>query len=161
MATKISAGILPYRISDRSLEVLLVHPGGPFWAKRDEGAWSIAKGEVDEGEDKLKAAIREFREETGFAVDGEFIALAPVRQSGGKWVHAWAIERDFDVARVASNTFAMEWPPRSGKEQHFAEVDRAQWFPLPEALKRVLGGQRGLLEELRERIANRLAPPPA
>jgi predicted NUDIX family NTP pyrophosphohydrolase len=157
---KISAGILPYRAQQGVLEVFLVHPGGPFWKKRDLGAWSIAKGEVEEGEATLHAALREFREETGFAIDGEFIELAPVRQPGGKHVHAWAVHADIDAARISSNTFDIEWPPRSGTRRPFPEVDRAQWFAIPEALERVLRGQRGLIEELQRRIATPAAASP-
>ena len=157
MASKISAGMLPYRFSAGVLEVFLVHPGGPFWTKRDLGAWSIAKGEVEQGEATLHAALREFREETGFAIDGAFIELAPARQPGGKLVHAWAVAADLDAARIVSNTFAIEWPPHSGAQRQFPEVDRARWFAIAQALEHVLRGQRGLIEELQRRIGT----PPA
>jgi predicted NUDIX family NTP pyrophosphohydrolase len=147
MAKKVSAGLLPYRRRGE-LEVFLVHPGGPFWAKKDAGAWSLPKGEIGEGEDPLQAATREFSEETGLPIDGEFRRLEPVKQSGGKVVHAWAIEADFDPSQVRSNLFAMEWPPKSGKTQQFPEVDRVGWFNIPEARKRIIAGQRGFLDQL-------------
>ncbi|HET8772563.1 MAG TPA: NUDIX domain-containing protein [Thermoanaerobaculia bacterium] len=148
MPKKLSAGILLYRRRGGAVEVFLVHPGGPFWAKKDLGAWSIPKGELDEGEDPLAAARREFTEETGFPIDGELRALKPVRQSGGKTVVAWAVEGDCDPAALCSNTFEMEWPPKSGKRQAFPEADRAAWFSLEEARKRILAGQAPFLDEL-------------
>ncbi len=143
-----SAGLLLFRTGERGLEVLLVHPGGPFWARRDAGAWSIPKGEIAEGEDPLRAAIREAREELGVDVDGDFVALTPVRQAGGKLVCAWAVAADFDPATLASNTFEMEWPPKSGRTQTFPEVDRADWFRPDEAKLKILKGQLPLLDEL-------------
>ena len=125
-----------------------MHPGGPFWAKKDLGAWSIPKGEYEEGEDGLAAARREFSEETGFAVDGEFVEVGTVRQAGGKVVTAWAVEGEFDAALLQSNVFEMEWPPRSGRLQEFPEVDRSGWFSMEEARERILKGQVGLLEML-------------
>ena len=148
MPKKQSAGILLYRRRAGELEVLLVHPGGPFWAKKDAGAWSIPKGEVGAGEDPLDVARREFLEETGSAVQGDFAALVPIEQRGGKTVHAWAVEGDFDVATLASNTFSMEWPPRSGRQREFPEVDRAGWFPLPAAREKLLEAQCAFLDEL-------------
>lgn len=148
MASKKSAGLLLYRRHNSTLEVFLVHPGGPFWAKKDDGAWSIPKGEIAEDEDPLEAAKREFYEETGVQIDGDFIALTPVKQAGGKMVYAWAIEADCDAEAIKSNTFSIEWPPRSGKRQEFPEVDRAGWFNLDEARKKILKGQLGLLEKL-------------
>jgi len=130
------------------LEVFLVHPGGPFWSKKDAGAWSVPKGEINEGEDPFEAAKREFTEETGFPIDGEFRPLDPVKQSGGKVVQAWAIEADCDPAQVRSNLFSMEWPPKSGQKKEFPEVDRAQWFNIPEARKRILVAQIGLIDQL-------------
>jgi len=130
------------------MDVLLVHPGGPIWAKRDASAWSIPKGELEAGEDALTAARREFAEELGRGVDGTFIPLSPVRQPGGKVVHAWAVEADFDTSSIASNTFSMEWPPRSGRQQVFPEIDRAEWFPLDVARQKILAGQTPLLDEL-------------
>ena len=130
------------------MEVLLVHPGGPLWARRDEGAWSIPKGEPEAGEDPLTAARREFAEELGRSVDGTFILLTPVRQAGGKVVHAWALESDFDPSSIRSSTFSMEWPPRSGRQQAFPEIDRAEWFPLDVGRRKILAGQAPLLDEL-------------
>ena len=147
MAKKIAAGLLPYRRRGE-LEVFLVHPGGPLWAKKDLGAWSLPKGEVIEGEDLLHAAKREFTEETGFAIDGEFRPLDPVRQSGGKVVHAWAIEADCDAAQIRSNLFTMEWPPKSGNTQEFPEVDRAGWFTIAESRKRILAAQIKFIDQL-------------
>jgi len=144
---KRSAGILLYR-RHAGLEVLLVHPGGPFWKKRDLGAWTIPKGEIAEGEDALAAARRELREETGLATGAEAIALAPRRQAGGKLVLAWAVEGDCDAAAVRSNTFSMEWPPRSGRQVEFPEVDRAEWFAPGEARRRILPAQAGFIDEL-------------
>lgn len=146
MAKKTSAGILLYRLRD-GVEVFLVHPGGPFWAKKDLGAWSLPKGEVEEDEDPRAAAVREFTEETGFAVTGELRALDSVRQSG-KVVHAWAVEGDCDPAQLRSNVFSMEWPPKSGRRQEFAEVDRAAWFPIDEARRRIIPAQSEFLDRL-------------
>jgi predicted NUDIX family NTP pyrophosphohydrolase len=150
--TKQSAGLLVFRAGPDRVEVLLVHPGGPFWAKKDEGAWSIPKGEVGDGEDPLVAARREFREETGFAVGDVARPLAPVRLSSGKIVHAWAVPGDAEPALLRSNTFSMEWPPRSGRSQEFPEVDRAAWFSLAEAKRKITEGQLPFLLEF-ERTA--------
>jgi len=152
-----SAGVLLHRSRD-PVEVLLVHPGGPFWAKKDHGAWSIPKGEFGPDEDPLEAARRELREETGLVVDGPFRPLGQVRQSGGKVVHAWALERDWDPARLQSNTFSLEWPPKSGRIRDFPEVDRAAWFTLLEARERIVPGQRGVLDALAALLET---PPPA
>lgn len=152
MAGSTSAGLLLYRRRP-GLEVFLVHPGGPFWAKKDAGAWSIPKGLIGADETPLAAARREFTEETGGEVDGRFRALTPVTQRGGKVVHAWAIEGDCDPADLRSNLFALEWPPRSGLIQHFPEVDRAAWFPIDEARTRVLAAQAPLLDELAALLA--------
>ena len=149
---KRSAGLLLYRRREGALEVFLVHPGGPYWAKKDLGAWTIPKGEIEEGEDELAAARREFAEETGVRLEGEFRPLAPIRQKGGKTVVAWSIEGDCDAAACASITFSMEWPPRSGKRAEFPEVDRAQWFPMTEARERILEAQVPLLEELENQL---------
>jgi len=151
---KISAGLLLYRKTGGALEVFLVHPGGPFWARKDEGAWSVPKGEFDKGEDALDAAQREFQEETGMAAKGEFHPLKSLRQSGGKMVYAWAVQFDLDAAAVRSNTFSMEWPPRSGKTQEFPEIDRAGWFRIDEARRKILKSQLDLLEQL-EFLASR------
>jgi len=148
MAKRVSAGILLHRVRDGVLEVFLVHPGGPFWRRRDEGAWSIPKGELEEGAEPLATALREFEEETGTALRGEYVPLLPIRQPGGKLVHAWAVEGDLDAATVISNTFSMEWPPRSGRQRSFPEVDRAAWFPLDQARTRIHAGQQGLLDQL-------------
>lgn len=147
MAKKQSAGILLYRMRVGIPEVFLVHPGGPFWARKDAGAWSIPKGEFEEG-DPLAAAKREFLEETGSAIDGTFVTLAPLKQRGGKVVHAWAVEGNINAASVKSNTFSMEWPPRSGRQQEFSEVDRGGWFTIPAAAEKLIAGQRGFLDEL-------------
>jgi predicted NUDIX family NTP pyrophosphohydrolase len=149
MARQKAAGVLLYRLRDSLLEVFLVHPGGPFWRKKDDGAWSIPKGELQEGEDPLEAAKREFQEETGFRPEGDFIALPPLRQAGGKLVHAWAVRGDCDANLIRSNVFSIEWPPRSGKQEKFPEVDRAGWFTLEIAKRKILRSQTGLLEELR------------
>ena len=148
-----SAGLLLYRHTPAGLEVLLVHPGGPFWTKKDDGAWSIPKGEIGDAEDPLAAAIREFAEETGAQPAGDFLPLAPIRQSGGKTVHAWALRSDFDPATLTSNLFSMEWPPRSGRLQQFPEVDRAAWFTLDIAREKILKSQLPLLDDLLRKIA--------
>jgi predicted NUDIX family NTP pyrophosphohydrolase len=145
---KISAGILLFRRRGDAVEVFLVHPGGPYWARKDDGAWSIPKGEVEAGEDHLTRAKLEFAEETGSTVEGSFAPLERVTQAGGKIVHAWAVEGDTDAATIRSNTFSLEWPPGSGKAREFPEVDRAEWFCLPAAREKIISGQRPLLEQL-------------
>ncbi|HLI11866.1 MAG TPA: NUDIX domain-containing protein [Alphaproteobacteria bacterium] len=145
---KESAGLLLYRFKSGRLEVLLVHPGGPFWARKDEGAWSIPKGEAEPGEDLLARAKLEFQEETGAAAEGQFQALTPVRQAGGKRVHAWAVEGELGVDAITSNRFVLEWPPRSGRFREFPEVDRAGWFDLPTARRKLLKSQLPLLDQL-------------
>lgn len=149
---KQSAGLLVYRRREEKIEVLLVHPGGPYWASKDIGAWSIPKGEFTTEEDPLATAIREFQEETGFIPSGEYQALVPTKQSGGKVIHAWALEADFDATSIQSNPFTMEWPPYSGKLQSFPEVDRAEWFALGVAKQKILRGQVNLLEQLEARM---------
>jgi predicted NUDIX family NTP pyrophosphohydrolase len=151
---KRSAGLLLHRRREGALEVLLAHPGGPLWAKRDLGAWSIPKGEIEGADDALAVAIREFREETGCDVSGEFTELTPVRQAGGKVVQAWAIETDVDLSAFTSNVFEMEWPPRSGKRQQFPEIDRAAWLELSGARRKILPGQLPLLDELSKRFGD-------
>ena len=151
MARK-SAGLLLFRRTPAGVEVLLVHPGGPLWAKKDEGAWSIPKGEIDADEDPLAAARREFEEELGSTASGEFIALAPIRQASGKVVHAWAVEADFDPATFTSGMFSMEWPPRSGRQQEFPEVDRAEWFSIDNARRKINKAQIELLDQLANRF---------
>jgi predicted NUDIX family NTP pyrophosphohydrolase len=149
---RISAGLLLYRRTHGAVEVLLAHPGGPFWTRKDLGAWTIPKGEPNKGEELLDAARREFEEEIGVAVDGQFVALAPVRQKGGKLVHAWILESDLDTLRLSSNTFTREWPPRSGKVAEYPEVDRIEWFNLATAWRKINEAQRGFLEQLAERL---------
>ena len=148
-----------YRRQDGVLQIFLVHPGGPFWAKKDAGAWSIPKGEFAPDEDPLAAAQREFSEETGFQADGRFIPLAPLKQPSGKTIHAWAVEGDADAARIRSNNFSMEWPPGSGKQQEFPEVDRAAWFTIEAAEEMVASGQKGFIDELQRVVGE--SPPEA
>jgi predicted NUDIX family NTP pyrophosphohydrolase len=150
MVAKHSAGLLMYRHRYGVLEVFLAHPGGPFWAKKDLGAWSIPKGEFAPEEDALAAARREFTEETGFPAEGEFIPLTPRKQPSGKVIQAWAFEGDCNPGAVKSNAFTLEWPPRSGRIQKFPEIDRAGWFTLEEAKVKIIKGQAGFLEELEE-----------
>jgi predicted NUDIX family NTP pyrophosphohydrolase len=155
---KLSAGILLFRRPPAGVEVMLVHPGGPFWAKKDAGSWSIPKGLVEGGEDHFAAAKREFLEEIGMAVDGEFVDLGAHKQPGGKTIAAWACEGDFDPSQLKSNTFALEWPPRSGRMAEFPEVDRAAWFAIDEALMKINKGQTpiiGALESLLVRSSGR------
>jgi predicted NUDIX family NTP pyrophosphohydrolase len=150
---KKSAGILAYRKKDGP-EVFLVHPGGPFFKKKDEGVWSIPKGEFEETESPLAAARREFIEETGFELMGELIELKPVKQKAGKIVYAWAVETDINEKEIQSNTFTMEWPPRSGKTQEFAEIDKAGWFTISEAKLKINPAQVALIDELIEKLTN-------
>ena len=150
-----SAGLLLFRETLEGVEVLLVHPGGPYWVKKDAGAWSIPKGEIAEDEEPLAAAKREFEEETGRAVDGDFLQLEPVRQAGGKVVLAWVVRADFDPSALKSNEFSMEWPPRSGQRQRFPEVDKAVWFGIEVAKEKILKGQAPLLEQLLARMKDR------
>lgn len=145
---KQSAGILLYRLYEKGPEILLAHPGGPFWAKKDIAAWSIPKGEPNEGEDFLLTAKREFAEETGQMVDGHFIPLTSLKQKSGKLIHAWALKGNMDVNLLNSNTFEMEWPPKSGKMKAFPEIDKIQWFTLKEALEKIIPGQAGFITEL-------------
>ena len=145
---KESAGLLMYRKHEGNLQFLLVHPGGPYFKNKDDGAWSIPKGELDEGEDHLNAAQREFHEETGLTPTGPYIELTPVKQKGGKIVYAWAFEGDCNPAEIKSNTFMMEWPPKSGRQQEFPEIDRAEFFDLEAARRKINLAQVGLIDEL-------------
>lgn len=149
MARK-SAGVLLYRHRERFVEVFLVHPGGPYWAKKDEGAWSIPKGECEADEDPFDAAKREFREETGVTLEGKFEPLRPITQSGGKIVQAWAVEGDIDASKLCSNSFLIELPRGSGRFHAFPEVDRGEWFTLTTARQKILKGQVGLLDQLQQ-----------
>jgi predicted NUDIX family NTP pyrophosphohydrolase len=153
-SSKTSAGLLPYRLRDGRVEVLIAHMGGPLWASKDEGAWSIVKGEYDEREeDAYAAALREFAEETGHAPpDGEALALGEIRQRSGKRVVAWAIAAELDPATVSSNTFSMEWPPRSGSQQEFAEIDRVAWVDAATARRKLVAGQSALVDALERRL---------
>lgn len=150
---KQSAGILLYRLGNGELEVFLAHPGGPYWVKKDAGAWTIPKGEIGDGEEPLEAAKREFAEEIGVRLEGDFVELKPIRQKSGKMVHAWAVEGDLDPAKLSSNPFSMEWPPKSGKQVEFPEVDRAGWFALDAARAKLLPAQLPLLDELAAKLA--------
>ena len=137
-----------YRRRPGGIEVLLAHPGGPFWSRKDNGAWMIPKGEIGPGEDPLEAAKREFQEEMGSPATGDFVPLLPIKQKSGKVVQAWAVEGEFDPGGLRSNTFQAEWPPRSGNMKEYPEVDRADWFPLPAALVKILPAQEPLVREL-------------
>ncbi len=152
MAQAQSAGVVLYRRRGPALEVLLVHPGGPFWARKDEGAWSIPKGEFSSDEAPADAARREFTEETGVELGAALLPMTPVAQSRGKMVHPFAVEGDLDVQAIRSTTFDLEWPPRSGQTRKFPEVDRAAWFSLVDAKRKIVAGQRPILDELRERL---------
>jgi predicted NUDIX family NTP pyrophosphohydrolase len=153
---KLSAGILLFKHGAGGFEVFLVHPGGPFWAKKDLGAWSLPKGEYARQEDPLNAALREFEEETSFRLEpGNLLPLGELKQPSGKIVTAWALEKDVDAALVKSNLFEMEWPPKSGQRQEFPEVDRAGWFPLAEARQKLLKGQVAFLDRLMEMLRTR------
>lgn len=152
MAKKLSAGIVLYRRREARLEVLILHLGGPFWARKDDGAWSIPKGEYLEGESAFSVARREFFEETGSELIGRGLELTPAKQPGGKIIRAWAVEGDIDAASIRSNSFSMEWPPKSGHLQEFPEVDRALWCELTVARRKLLPGQRPLVDELEQRL---------
>jgi predicted NUDIX family NTP pyrophosphohydrolase len=150
--TKLSAGFLMFRRSQGAVEVLLVHPGGPFWEKKDLASWSLPKGEYPEGEEAFAAAMREFEEETGIRPEGQFIPLGQIRQPSGKLVTAWAFEGDCDPATIKSNLFSMEWPKGSGRMQEFPEIDRGGWFTLAVARRKILKGQVGFLDRLAEHL---------
>ena len=149
---KKSAGILLYRLHNKLPEILLVHPGGPYWLKKDDEAWTIPKGELNEDENPLDAAIREMEEETGIKVGGHFIELTPVKQKSGKLVYAWALEYDFNPAEIKSNTFEIEWPPKSGKKKTFPEIDKAAWLGIDEARKKINPAQVALIDELEKKL---------
>lgn len=153
MPAKKSAGIIPYRIVDKKLEILLAHPGGPFWKNKDLGAWSIVKGEYNGDEEPLSAARREWKEETGLEIEGQFKALKPVRQKSGKEVLAWAVEADIDPSHITSNEFEIEWPPKSGRKQSFPEIDRAAWLPAAAAKDKINPGQAPLIDQLISMLA--------
>lgn len=153
---KKSAGLLLYRFQNKSLQVLLVHPGGPYWKNKDLGAWSIPKGEIEENEEPLKAASRETKEETGISVDiNNPTSLKPVKQKSGKLIYAWANEANFEIGEIKSNLFEMEWPPKSGKKKLFPEVDKAEWLNFEDAEKKIVPGQLPLLKELEQNLLNR------
>jgi len=145
--SKKSSGLLAYRRRAGRMEVFLIHPGGPYWTKKDDGAWSIPQGEFTV-EEPLEAAKREFTEETGFQTNGPYRILAPIRQPSGKLIHAWAFEGDFDPAAIRSNTFPLEWPPGSGMVRDFPEADRAGWFSIEKAREKIIRGQTGFIDEL-------------
>jgi predicted NUDIX family NTP pyrophosphohydrolase len=147
-----SAGLLLFRVGDNQIQVLLGHPGGPFWRRRDQGVWTIPKGLITPGEASRTAALREFTEETGHRPAGELLSLGSAKQPGGKLVHVWAVEDDWDPAKLESNTFEMEWPPRSGQRQTFPEIDRAAWFGVAEARARILKGQAVFIDRLLEAV---------
>ena len=147
-----SAGLLMYRRRKGVVQVLLIHPGGPFWANKDAGAWSIPKGEFSGDENALTAARREFEEETGFLPAGRFVQLTPVKQPSGKVIHAWALEGDLDATAIRSNAFTLEWPPQSGVHQEFPEVDRAAWFTIEAAKEKIIKGQTDFIDELQRII---------
>jgi predicted NUDIX family NTP pyrophosphohydrolase len=150
---KTSAGILLYRKKKQAIEVLLVHPGGPFWKNKDEGAWTIPKGEADADENLLATAIREFYEETGISLKGNFVELQPVKQKSGKLVYAWALEGEMDADNIKSNSFEIEWPVRSGRYQSFPEIDKASWFNIKKAEEKINPAQIGLLTQLAESLS--------
>ena len=149
---RVSAGLLMYRIRDGKFQVLLAHPGGPLFKNKDDDTWTIPKGELDPGEDMLEAAQREFEEETGIKPNGPFIALTPIKQKGGKMVHAWAFEGDCDPTKIVSNTFTMEWPPKSGRQMEFPEIDRADFFDMELAAKKIKAAQMPLVEECQQLV---------
>jgi predicted NUDIX family NTP pyrophosphohydrolase len=152
-----SAGILLYRL-ERQLELFLVHPGGPYWQKKDLGAWSIPKGEFTDKEDPLVAAKREFEEETGVAVSGNFIQLEPIKQKGGKTIYAWAVQGDIDASLIRSNVFSIEWPPGSGKQREFPEIDKAEWFSVEQAREKINPAQATLILQLQLILEARTKP---
>jgi predicted NUDIX family NTP pyrophosphohydrolase len=155
---KQSAGILLYRMKKNRLEIFLVHPGGPFFANKDAGSWSVPKGEFGENEDPLEVAKKEFEEETGQQIKGDFFALSPIKQKGGKTVFAWAVEGEADETKMISNTFTIEWPPRSGKMKEFPEVDKGEWFDTATAKEKINSSQAALIEELVKKLESEKDP---
>jgi predicted NUDIX family NTP pyrophosphohydrolase len=153
---KQSAGVLLYRLINKQLQVFLIHPGGPFFKNKDEGSWSVPKGEFADEENAFNAALREFQEETGQSISGQFIPLEPIIQKGGKKVFAWAAEGDIDHENIVSNTFELEWPPRSGKMQHFPEADKAAWFDIETAKAKINPSQAGLIDDLLKKLSDQL-----
>ncbi len=147
-----SGGVLLYRFRGDELQILLVHPGGPFWKKKDEGAWSIPKGQFEENESPLDAAKREFKEETGFDADGNFVDLGSIKQSSKKIIHAWALESDLDETKIVSNNFELEWPKNSGRMKEFPEIDKAGWFNIEQAKKKMQKGQLGFINRLMSKL---------
>lgn len=152
MTKRTSAGVLLYRIRAGIVEVFLVHPGGPYWQRKDIGVWSIPKGELEESDDALTTAQREFHEETGSEVAGEFVPLTPLKQPSGKLIHAWAVRGEIDASSITSSTFLTEWPPRSGRQQEFPEIDRGDWFTITAGKEKIVAGQRGFLDQLLEQL---------
>jgi len=152
---RVSAGLLMYRIHDGRLQVLLAHPGGPFFKNKDDGTWTIPKSEIEPGEDLLEAAKREFKEETGVTPTSPFIALRPIKQKGGKIVHAWAFKGNCDSSAIVSNTFTTEWPPKSGRQMEFPEMDRAEFFDVPAARRKIKAGQEALIEECEQMVVGK------
>lgn len=153
---RVSSGLLMYRIRDGKLQVLLTHPGGPLFQNKDDGVWTIPKGEIEPGEDMLEAAKREFEEETGITPTGPFIELTPIKQKGGKIVHAWAFQGDCDPSAIASNTFTMEWPPKSGRLMEFPEMDRADFFDVAAAGQKIKAAQMPLVEECEQIVLGKV-----
>ena len=150
---KKSAGILLYRFKKNTLEFFLVHPGGPFWINKDAGSWTIPKGEYDINEEPIDAAIREFAEETGHSISGNFISLTPIMQKGGKHVEAWALENDVDATTIRSNSFTIEWPPKSGNWKSYPEIDRAEWFDINRAKEKINPAQAAFIDEIIKKLA--------
>ena len=150
---RISAGILAFRKRKSGIEVFLVHPGGPFWKNKDAGVWTIPKGEFTDEEDALEAAKREFKEEVGVSIKGNFISLNPVKQKSGKWVYAWALKKDIDVTKIRSNYFEIEWPPKSNQLQQFPEIDRGEWFNVAQAKLKIIPAQVSFIDQIVDKLS--------